>query len=200
MPTDLETDFLILLYDVARQMRTSADQMARDEGMTRAQWIILCRLERQPCLSQNELAAIAEAAPITVARLVDRLEALGLVERCADPADRRIWRLRLTPAAAPVVRDINRYRTQLRGIMTKGIGPGVLKAMLIGLQQMKENLSSGRRGTESREAGRADRRHERGKTRRSAHGSARRRADTGATATTGRTLRRRPLEPFRPET
>ena len=41
-------------------------------------------------MSQNELAAIAGVAPITVARLVDRLEAQGLVERCTDPKDRRI--------------------------------------------------------------------------------------------------------------
>jgi hypothetical protein len=67
---------------------------------------------------------------------------------------------------APVVRDINRFRTQLRGIMTKGIDPTVLKAMLIGLRQMKENLSSSRRGIESRETGRADQRQKRGKTRR----------------------------------
>jgi MarR family len=45
---------------------------------------IMARLERQPGMSQNELAAIAEVAPITVARLVDRLGALGLVERCTD--------------------------------------------------------------------------------------------------------------------
>ena len=75
MHPDLENDFLVLLYDVARQMRTRADQMARAHGMTRAQWVILARLERQPGLSQNELAALAEIAPITIARLVDRLEA-----------------------------------------------------------------------------------------------------------------------------
>jgi MarR family transcriptional regulator for hemolysin len=77
MHTDLEEDFLVLLYDVARQMRTVTDRMARQHGSTRAQFIILTRLERQPGMSQNELAAIAEVAPITVARLVDRLEALG---------------------------------------------------------------------------------------------------------------------------
>jgi MarR family len=62
-----------------RGMRTHADQMACEHGLTRAQWIILVRLERQPDLSQNELAAIAEVAPITVARLVDRLELLARV-------------------------------------------------------------------------------------------------------------------------
>jgi MarR family transcriptional regulator, transcriptional regulator for hemolysin len=140
--TDLEDDFLVLLYDVARQMHTVADQMAREHGTTRAQFIILARLERQPGMSQNELAAIAEVAPITVARLVDRLEAQGLVERCTDPKDRRIWRLRLTPAAAPVLRDVKRYRAEVRALMTKGVNPAVLKAMVVGLRRMKENLSS----------------------------------------------------------
>jgi MarR family transcriptional regulator, transcriptional regulator for hemolysin len=140
--TELEDDFLVLLYDVARQMHTVADQMAREHGTTRAQFIILARLERQPGMSQNELAAIAEVAPITVARLVDRLEAQGLVERCTDPADRRIWRLRLTPAAAPVLRDLKRYRAEVRALMTKGVNPAVLKAMVVGLRRMKGNLSS----------------------------------------------------------
>ena len=142
MHTDFEDDFLVLLYDVARQMRTVTDQKAREHGSTRAQCIILARLERQPGMSQNELAAIAEVAPITVARLIDRLEAQGLVERCTDPADRRIWRLRLTPAAAPVLRDLKRYRAEVRALMTKGVNPAVLKAMVVGLRRMKENLSS----------------------------------------------------------
>src|SRR5207244_7632607 len=107
-----DNDFLFLLYDVARTMRTRADQRARTRGMTRAQWVILARLERQPGLSQNEMAAIVEVEPITIARLVDRLEARGLVERRADPKDRRIWRLQLTPAAAPVLREIKKYRAE----------------------------------------------------------------------------------------
>jgi MarR family transcriptional regulator, transcriptional regulator for hemolysin len=142
MRTDLETDVLILLYDVARHMRTHADQMARGLGLTRAQWIILVRLARQPDLSQNELAAAAEVAPITVARLVDRLEALGLVKRRTDPEDRRIWRLRLTPAAAPVLRDVKRCRKKLHEIMTRDIRRADLRAMQSGLRKMKANIAT----------------------------------------------------------
>jgi DNA-binding MarR family transcriptional regulator len=142
MRSDLEDDFLVLLYDVARQMRTVTDQKAREHDSTRAQCIILARLERQPGLSQNELAAIAEVAPITIARLVDRLEAQGLVERCTDPNDRRIWRLRLRPAASPLLRDTKRYRAEVRALMTKGIDAATLKTMVSGLRKMKENLSS----------------------------------------------------------
>jgi len=139
---DLDDDLLVLLSDVSRHMRTYADQLAQAHGMTRAQLIILARLQRQPDLTQNELAALAEVAPITIARLIDRLEALGLVKRCPDPADRRIWRLQLTPAAAPMAREIRNFRAKLHSALTKGIEPEVLKAMTRGLQEMKENLSS----------------------------------------------------------
>jgi MarR family transcriptional regulator, transcriptional regulator for hemolysin len=145
MHADPETDVLILLNDVARHMRTHADKMAREHGLTRAQWIILVRLERQPDLSQNELAALAEVAPITIARLVDRLEALGLIKRCTDAEDRRIWRLRLTPAATPVLRDVKRCRKRLYGIMTNGIDGAGMRSLQRGLRKMKDNISSTRR-------------------------------------------------------
>lgn len=150
MPADLENDLLVLLHDVARQMRTYADQVAQEHGLTRAQMIILARLERQPDISQNELAAVAEVTPMTIARLVDRLEELGLVKRCIDPQDRRIWRLRLTPAAAPLLRDIKRFRAKLHSVMTKGIDPAVFDAMTIGLRQIKQNVSSRRLAEASR--------------------------------------------------
>jgi MarR family transcriptional regulator, transcriptional regulator for hemolysin len=144
MPADLDNDLLVLIYDVARQMRVYADQIAQAQGLTRAQMIILARLERQPDVSQNELAAVAEVAPMTIARLIDRLEELGLVKRCSDPEDRRVWRLRLTPAAAPLLSEIKRFRTKLRSVMTNGIDPAVLDAMIIGLRQIKKNVSSRR--------------------------------------------------------
>ncbi len=148
MQTDLENDLLLLLYDVARMMRTRADQEARKSGMTRAQWIILARLERQPGLSQNELAAVAEVAPITIARLVDRLEEQGLVKRCPDPEDRRIWRLRLTPEAAPHLRRIESYRADLRALMTRDVDAGSLDALALSLRQMKDNLNASSRFAE----------------------------------------------------
>lgn len=136
-----ESEFLVLLYDVARHMRTRADQMARKHGTTRAQWVVLSRLERQPGLSQNELAAIAEVAPITIARIVDRLEELGLVERCPDPKDRRIWRLRLTAKAAPQLKEIKRLRAQLWALMTENVDDLLLASTGLCLRQMKENLA-----------------------------------------------------------
>ena len=143
--TKLDGDLLIVLSDVARHMRTYSDQVARKHGMTRAQWIILSRLERQPNLSQSELSVLAEVTPITVARLVDRLEAQGLVERCSDPDDRRIWRLRVTPAAATMLAEIKQFRAKLYRLMTEGVDPAELEALASALSRMKENVSRQRR-------------------------------------------------------
>ena len=133
---DIENDLPILLSDVARHTRTCAHQ---GYGLT-ASFIILERLERQPDVPQSELAAATEMAPITIARL----EELRLVKRCPDPEDRRVWRLRLTPAGAPILREVKRRRAELHTVMTKGIDPAVLDAMTAGLLQMKANVSSQR--------------------------------------------------------
>ena len=45
MQIGFDPELLVLLYDVARQMRTRADQRARTRGMTRAQWVILAHLD-----------------------------------------------------------------------------------------------------------------------------------------------------------
>jgi len=138
---NLDRDMLILLNDVARRMRTRFDQWARNYGMTRAQGLILTRLDRQPGLSQNELATICEVEPITVGRLVDRLEARGFLERRPDPADRRIRRLHLLPASAPVLAAIEDYKIALEEYLTDGLDPSVQKALLEALLHMKFKLA-----------------------------------------------------------
>ena len=133
---------LIVLHDVARLCRTRADQLARAHGMTRAQWVIILRLQRQPGLSQNELAALVEVEPITVGRLIDRLEARGLVERRNDPSDRRIRRLHLTAKAEPLLDEIGEHLGALGEIVRQNISTSQLEAMTDCLLQMKANLAA----------------------------------------------------------
>src|ERR1044072_2882403 len=102
-PRNVRREFAFLINDVARLLRTHADQRARAFGMTRAQWAVLARLESNEGLKQSELAEMLDLQPITLTRLVDRLCAAGLIERRADPGDRRAKRLYLTPAARPLM-------------------------------------------------------------------------------------------------
>jgi DNA-binding MarR family transcriptional regulator len=140
MQKPAETDILLLVYELGRLIRLRSDQRARHRGMTRAQWVILSRLERQPGMTQNELAAIVEVEPITIARLVDRLEARGFVERRPDPNDRRLRRLHLLPAAAPVLDEIRVYKAEMHDLMEASISPERLEPLVRDLQQMKANL------------------------------------------------------------
>ncbi len=150
MPGISETDLLLVIHDLARLMRTRADQRARAHGMTRAQWIILLRLHMRPGMSQNELASLVEVEPITIARLIDRLEARGLVERRLDPADRRVRRLHLTPAAGPNLALLQAYSQDLKECLTAGIEPEQVGRLTSALLTMKDNLL-----TEKREGAKA---------------------------------------------
>jgi len=140
MSQSIERDLLFLLHDVARLIRVEADKRARVYGMTRAQWGILLRLESNPGLSQKEIADLLEVEPISVARLVDRLEAVGLVERRADAADRRIWRLHLRPTATCMLEKIAEQRQELANFVTGGVTPAMREAMVEGLLRIKSNL------------------------------------------------------------
>jgi len=136
-----EHEYLFVLHEVAHLMRTLFDQRARTRGMTRAQWVILKRLDRTPGLSQNELASILEVEPITVGRLIDRLEARGLVERRDDPKDRRVHRLHLTPKSKPILQEIGAAIAELSAIATAGIDETTLHTVVAALGAMKSNLN-----------------------------------------------------------
>jgi len=143
--TEFQNDILFLLHDVARLLRVEADRRARCHGMTRAQWAILIWLGRQPGLSQKELAELLEVEPITVARLIDRLEARGMVERRPDPRDRRIWRLHLCPPALPLLQIVLRERDEITRLLGAGLTGASLDAMRETLKTMKSSLTAARR-------------------------------------------------------
>jgi DNA-binding MarR family transcriptional regulator len=141
-----QPDLLFLLHDLARRLRQDADRRAGTHGMTRALWTILFWLDRQPGLSQKELAEILEVEPITVARMIDRLEARDMVERRADPADRRLWRLHLRPAAAPVLAELHEERAAMHLVATSGVDPEALRIATETLCRMKANMVAQARG------------------------------------------------------
>jgi DNA-binding MarR family transcriptional regulator len=95
-----------LISDVSRLMRRRFDERARQVGATRAQWRTLTLLSRNEGLNQGALAELLEVEPITLCRMIDRLEESGLVERRRDPADRRAWQLFLTDKSKPMLDDL----------------------------------------------------------------------------------------------
>jgi DNA-binding MarR family transcriptional regulator len=92
----MSEDLGFLIGDTARLMRRAFDERVRTQGITRPQWRVLGLLSRFGGSTQVVLAEMMDVEPITLGRMIDRLQEAGLVERRADPADRRAWRIHLT--------------------------------------------------------------------------------------------------------
>jgi MarR family transcriptional regulator, transcriptional regulator for hemolysin len=137
-PVKREIAFTIM--DVARMLRTYADQLARQFGISRAQWGVLVRLDRSEGLKQSELAEILDLQPISLTRLLDRLAEARLIERRADPNDRRANRLFLTPAARPMLDRLATLGSGMMETVLDGIDVKSVERMLNELGLMKENL------------------------------------------------------------
>ena len=138
--TPIEREIAFNISDVARLLRTYADQRAREFGMTRAQWAVLARVERSEGLKQCELADVLDLQPITLTRLIDRLCDGGLIERRSDPDDRRAKRLYLTPAARPVLDGLTRLGKDMMATVLAGIEPTAIDQLLAHLLTLKTNL------------------------------------------------------------
>jgi len=141
-PRNPRREFAFVLNDVARLLRTYADQRARRLGITRAQWAVMARLEHHEGLKQSELAEMLDLQPITLTRLVDRLCANGMVERRSDPNDRRAKRLHLTPLARPLMDRLAELGQDLMGTVLEGFDAADVERMIGELSRTKENLKN----------------------------------------------------------
>ena len=139
-PRSRKRELLFLISDVGRLLRTYADHRARQFGMTRAQWAVLARLETNEGLKQSELAEMLDLQPITLTRLVDRLCANGLIERRADPDDRRAKRLYLTPQARPLMDRLADLGQDMMKTVLDGFDLATVERMILELSHAKENL------------------------------------------------------------
>jgi MarR family transcriptional regulator for hemolysin len=128
------------INDVARLLRTYADQNAASFGMTRAKWAVLARLDRFEGLKQSELAEMLDLQPITLTRLLDGLCDNGLIERRPSPSDRRAKLLFLTPAARPLLERLSALGEELMQTALNGVSPSQVNALLTNLTTVKENL------------------------------------------------------------
>jgi DNA-binding MarR family transcriptional regulator len=127
--------------ETAHALRKAFDRRAVGLGVTRAQWKVLFRLERQPGLRQIELADMLDIEPITLSRIVDRLEEGGLVERVADPADRRAWRLHVTARAQPLIEKLRTVADEMIAEAFAGIDPEEIEITRRVLGRARENAS-----------------------------------------------------------
>ena len=140
MRGSVETNFLFTLGEVFRLIRVYADKEAARYGITRAQWAVLFRIERNEGMKQTELAELLEMQPITLTRLIDKLCDNGWIERRSDESDRRVNRLYLKKAARPLLGKLAGLRSEITATALEGISPADAHRLLTQLESIKENV------------------------------------------------------------
>jgi DNA-binding MarR family transcriptional regulator len=110
-----------LFQDASRQFWARFEQRTQSYALSAAQWRLLGHILREGPSTQAALAALLGVEPISVSRLIDRMEQQGWVRRVAHPEDRRARMVVASDKArdiAPTVRNIadTLYEEALAGL------------------------------------------------------------------------------------
>ncbi len=130
-----------ILNDTARLYRRAFNARVRDSGITALQWRLITYLKRHEGIRQGPLAELIEVEPITLSRMVDRLVEAGLLERRADPADRRAWQLYLTARAADLLGGIRPAVEALNEESLEGLSAAERDQLVDLVERVRANLS-----------------------------------------------------------
>ncbi len=134
-------NFVFLLREISRRFVLRFEEHARSISLTLPQCKVLVRLEKNEGVSQARLADLADVDAMTMVRILDRMEAEGLLERRPDPADRRARCLYLTAKAKPLLAEINRLGEVTRAEVFDGITKPELQTFMEVLERMNDNLT-----------------------------------------------------------
>ena len=135
-------NFGFLLKDTSRLYALNFQHHATELNLTLAQCKVLCYLQRNEGISQVQLAFLTDTDPMTLVRILDRMEGDGLIERRPDPTDRRARRLYLQKGALPVLKEIWRVSDRARTQAFSRMAVADRAQLLTLMQQMHANLEA----------------------------------------------------------
>ena len=138
----METNLGYLLSDSGRLLRKTFDERVRNLGLTAVQARLLLVLFKFPDNNQAFYAERIEVEPITVTRIIDRMEEAGWVERVADPNDRRARLLHLTAKSREIVEPLRVIVNGMVDDMVEGLSSGERETLATLLEKISVNLSA----------------------------------------------------------
>jgi DNA-binding MarR family transcriptional regulator len=129
-----------LLAFTAKELREAADGALSAAGGSLGTWIVLHVLVEQGEVSQATLASHMHVEGATITHHIDRLEALGLVQRTLDGEDRRVRRLHLTEQGSALERRLHQVMVEFEGAALAGLSANEAAALRRSLQRIRANL------------------------------------------------------------
>lgn len=140
MEKDYESRFGFLITDVGRLCGRLFDKRAKKLGLTRAQSRVLAYLWWQGETNQARLAELLEIAPISLTRLLDRMEGCGWIERRANDDDRRAFVIRLTRKARGILPRVLEVGDAVSAEGLRGLSADDSATLIRLLKQVRTNL------------------------------------------------------------
>jgi DNA-binding MarR family transcriptional regulator len=131
--------FGFLLKDLTQHYVQRFEQQASAISLTLMQCKVLVHLEKNEGISQARLAELTSIEPMMMVRILDRMEADRLLERRADPADRRARRLYLTRKAQPLLDEVWKLADLTRNELFAGINRADRDLFMQVLERMHAN-------------------------------------------------------------
>lgn len=131
-----------LIHDAARLMRRRFEARGSEHGLSAAQWRLLVRLVKEQGVAQARLAELLEIEPISVSRLLDRMEEGGWIERRQDAADRRVRIIFPTDKSKAAFAQIKSVAGDVYEEAMAGLSQEERLATIHGLTAIVNNLSA----------------------------------------------------------
>jgi len=141
-PLNPRRTFGFLLKDVNRLNVQRFEQRAATFGLTLPQCRTLIYLAEHEGISQVQLAELTDIDPMTLVRILDRMESDGWLERRSDPGDRRARRLFITANGRPLVDAIWRLVDLTRREAFAGIPKKQTELLIKLLEKIQSNFTS----------------------------------------------------------
>ena len=137
VPIHDEIGFLI--RRIGRLWRRESDQALADHGLSQATALPLVVLSRWgKCARQGVLAEEMGIEGPSLVRLIDLLQAEGLVERREDPTDRRAKMLHLTALGETKAEEVNRVLRRVRAYLLKDLSSEDLAVTFEALRSIEQ--------------------------------------------------------------
>jgi len=134
-------NFGFILKDVSRLFsKRFEERAAAGLAMTLPQCKALAVLSKNEGISQKRLSELSDIEPMTLVRILDRMEAEGYIERRADPTDRRARTLFVTAQAGPLLERIWAVGGQTRNEVLAGLSADERNTLVGLLERVHENL------------------------------------------------------------
>jgi len=140
IPAEIERGWGFLLKDVSRLHVKRFEQRAKLHGLTLPECRVLIYLSHEEGVTQVRLAALTDIEPMTLVRMLDRMEVDGWLERRSNPHDRRSRHIHAKPKGRALMNEINQLVVLTRDEALVGIPKKNVDLLMTLLEKIRANL------------------------------------------------------------